>query len=148
MEDKMKTVETLMPMIFVIFAALLMVIFGYRATERPLTELEAYGFQAVSLFLGLYGSYIFGRRVNKEDIEEFVKPQARSAFRRLVSLYRSISRVAQTVDGDDDDASKVAIVRAIVSEQIGAADDALEDWRDLVPDAVEELRSKHYAGDS
>ncbi len=138
----MKSVEKSIPFICVTIALLLMALFGYQATKRPLTEIEAYGFQVLSLLIGLSGSYIFGRRLSKDTIKELVEPHARSAFRRLVSLYRSISRVAQTIEGNDDDQLKMAIIKAIVIEQIGTAGDALEDWRDLVPESVEELRGK------
>ena len=119
-----------------------MALFGYLSTKRPLTEMEAYGFQIFSLFSGLVGSYIFGRQITRNSIKEIVEPHARSAFRRLISLYRSISRVAEIIEEDNDDQQKVAVIRAIVIEQIATADDALEDWRDLVPESVAELKKE------
>ena len=135
----MKIVETLMPIVFVILSILLMLVFGLTATGRTLTQLEAFALHFFSLILGLYGSYMFGRRINKESIREFVKPQARSAFRRLCSLYRSIYRVEYVIDEEVDDEVKIAIIQAIVREQIDATDAAMEDWRDLVPEAVQDL---------
>ncbi len=41
----------------------------------------------------------------------------------------------------DEYPTAFASLKAIVHEQIDTADDALEDWEDLVPDEVKELRS-------
>lgn len=136
----MKSIEKSLPYVCVIVALLLMILFGYQATRRPLTGVEAYGLQVLSLFIGLSGSYIFGKRLSEDNVKEMVKPHARSAFRRLISLYRSISRVAAIIAGNESDQLKIALIRAIAIEQIQTADDALEDWRDLVPESVEELR--------
>lgn len=138
----MRNIEKSIPVLFVIAAFVLMALFGYLATTRPLTEMEAYVLQILSLFSGLVGSYIFGRQITQDSIKEIVEPHARSAFRRLISLYRSISRVAEIIEEDDDDRQKIAVIRAIVIEQIATADDALEDWRDLVPESVEELKKE------
>ena len=71
-----------------------------------------------------------------------VEPHARSAFRRLISLYQSLSRVATIIEEEGNgDATKIEIVKAIVIEQIATANDALADWHDIVPESVEELRS-------
>ena len=138
----MKSIEKSLPFACMMVALLLMAFFGYQATEHSLTELEAYGFQAFSLVIGLTGSYFFGRRLSKGAIKEIVEPHARSAFRRLISLYRSIYRVVEIIDGEDSDGQKIAVIRAIVVEQMDTAEDALDDWRDLVPESVEELSRK------
>lgn len=87
------------------------------------------------------GSYIFGRRASTDKIHEIVEPYARSAFRRLISLFQSLSRVAMISENDKiDDSTKVVIIKAIVIEQIATANDALADWEDIVPNSVEELK--------
>ena len=133
--------EIIAPFVLIVVSIGLMVFFGVTATERKLTDVEAIVFQILSLFSALIGSYIFGRQTSKELIKETIQPHARSAFRRLISLYKSISRVAAIIESSDygDDANKVAIINAIVTEQIATADDALGDWQDVVPEAVEEL---------
>ena len=68
-----------------------------------------------------------------------MEPHARSAFRRLISLYNGLSRVARAIAGTEDDAVKLKIIEAIVVEQISTADDALADWEDVVPEAVAEI---------
>ena len=141
----MKRVETIAATLLIFISVMLMFLFAYTATERALTEIEAIVFQILALLAGIGGSYIFGRRTSKESIRETIEPHARSAFRRLISLYRSISRVAQIIESEEpprDDASKIDIIRAIVVEQIATADDALADWQDVVPEAVEEMRKE------
>ena len=87
------------------------------------------------------GSYIFGLRASKDKVKEIIEPNARSAFRRLISLFRSLSRVARITESEKyDDSTKVEIIKAIVIEQIATANDALADWEDIVPKSVEELK--------
>ena len=136
----MVNIERTIPAVLIVASIVLMSLFGYIATERPLTEVEAIVFQFLSLFTALVGSYIFGRRTSKASIKEMVEPHARSAFRRLISLYQSISRVAQIIEDEGEDTVKIGVIRAIVIEQIATANDSLADWQDVVPESVEELR--------
>ena len=138
----MKSAETIAATLLIFISLMLMLLVAYTATERALTEMEAIVFQFLALLAGIGGSYIFGRRASKEAIRETIEPHARSAFRRLISLYRSISRVAAIIESKEprDDASKIDIIRAVVVEQIATADDALADWQDVVPEAVEKMR--------
>ena len=46
------------------------------------------------------------------------------------------------IEMDDDESSKIKIIRAIAIEQIETANDAMEDWQDIVPESVDELRKK------
>ncbi len=68
-----------------------------------------------------------------------MEPHARSAFRRLISLYEGLSRVANVIGEPKVDEVKLKVIRAIVVEQISTADDALADWEDVVPEAVAEI---------
>ena len=136
----MKYVEKIAPAVFIFISIALMFLFGFTAIERPLTEMEAIVLQILSLFAAFVGSYIIGRRASKDSMNEMIKPHARSAFRRLISLYNSLSRVLGIIEGKVDDAEKIGIIRAIVIEQIATANDALDDWRDVVPESVEELK--------
>lgn len=131
---------------FVVSAIIISVIFVIVAAYRDLTALENVLLQVFSLGLGLIGSYALGRESARDAAKEMVKPHARSAFRRLLSLYRSLSRLAyaiQTMRSDDNIHAETAHaldkLESIVVEQIATADDALEDWRDIVPEDVEEL---------
>ena len=89
-----------------------------------------------------------GRQSAKDAAREIIKPHARSAFRRLMSLYESLSRVATEIEkslsgeGNKNSEGDLARLKAIVIEQLATADDALEDWNDIVPEDVAELRDK------
>ena len=84
----------------------------------------------------------------REAAEEIIKPHARSAFRRLLSLYLSLQRAAaeiqssQSSESHEDYQVALAKLDAIVTEQLATADDALDDWNDIVPEDVEELKQK------
>ena len=131
----MQSVEKLAPPCLVLASIGFLLLFGYNATQRPLTNMEAYVFQIFALLAGLGGSYVFGRQA------AVTGPHARSAFRRLASLYGSMGRVADIIaeEESEDDATKMKIIEAIVMEQITTVDDALADWQDIVPESVEEL---------
>lgn len=130
-------------------AIIIAVIFVVVAAYRDLTALENVLLQVFSLGLGLIGSYVLGRESARDAAREMVKPHARSAFRRLLSLYRSLSRLAYAIqimrsDGDIHPETTRVLdkLEGIVVEQIATADDALEDWRDIVPEDVAELRAQ------
>ena len=101
-----------------------------------------------AFIVGLTGSYLFGRQYAKNAAKEIVKPYARSAFRRLLSLYQSLSRVATEIKNyritEECKSAETTFARleAIVVEQLATADHALEDWRDIVPEDVAELEAR------
>jgi hypothetical protein len=119
------------------------------ATQRQLSSLEGVLFSAFSLAAGYAGSFIFGRFSAAESAREVVRAQARGAFRRLVSHYGSLSRLVSAIDRARDEAgdpkgspSRYDALRAVTVEIIAIAGDALEDWRDVVPEEVEEIERR------
>jgi hypothetical protein len=123
--------------------------FVWVASHRDLTGLENTLLQVFSLGLGLLGSYILGKESARESSREMLKPHARSAFRRLLSLYKSLARLALAIEGARSGASQnqqalIILERldAIVIEQIGTADDALEDWNDVIPEELTSLKAR------
>jgi len=135
--------------LFVLLSVLISVAFLVMASTRDLTALENTLLQVFSLGLGLVGSYIMGKESAQSTAKDIIKPHARSAFRRLLSLYKSLSRLAFAIQtarsAAPGNAEAVAILDrldAIVTEQIGTADDALEDWNDIVPEEVANLRAQ------
>jgi len=124
-------------------------LFAVIAKFRPLSGLELVLLQVFSLAIGLLGSYIFGRESVSDAAHDVIKPHARSAFRRLLSLYSSLSRLALAIQAARPadrtsfvDAAVLDKLEVMVTEQIATADDALEDWRDIVPEDVEELQMR------
>lgn len=142
------------PALFILVSLVTAGFFGYVATTRALTTLESFVWQFLSLLIGLIGSFIFGRQSAQKAAREFIKLSSRSAFRRLLSLYESISRVAYTIESaqssesPDDFQLKLAELEGIVFMQLQTASDALEDWRDIVPDEVKELQEKLSSDDT
>jgi hypothetical protein len=130
-------------------AVIVAVVFSVVSMYRPLSGLENVLLQIFSLAIGMAGSYVLGRESASAAARELVKPHARSAFRRLLSLYSSLSRLALAIQNarpSGDTASlHVSVLdklEVMVTEQIVTADDALDDWRDIVPEEVEELRAR------
>jgi hypothetical protein len=139
---KQKQLSSLL-LIFVAFVV--MGISTYVATQRELSGLENVLLQTFSLIFGLVGSYYFGKQSTNDAAKEIIKPHARSAFRRLLSLYKSLHRVAVEIENSKNsnapqyESVTLAKLEAIIIEQLATADDALEDWRDIVPEEVTEL---------
>jgi hypothetical protein len=126
-----------------------MILFSVVAKFRPLSGLESVLLQSFSLAIGLLGSFIIGRESVRNAARDVIKPHARSAFRRLLSLYSSLSRLATTIQEARPmnkspfvESTVLDKLEVMVIEQIATADDALEDWRDIVPEDVAELRTK------
>ena len=144
----MKNLNWVLACLLVLIAVGISVLVVYTTTTRILTAVESTIWQVFILTVGLAGSFIFGRQSAKQAAREIIKPHARSAFRRLVSLYESLSRASTEIQSLDNSESpedyRVTIGKldAIVTEQLSTADDALEDWRDIVPEDVEELKQK------
>ena len=134
--------------LLVVLAIAVSAIFIVVATFRDLSALENTLLQVFSLGVGLIGSYILGQESAREAGREMMKPHARSAFRRLLSLTQSLSRLVQTMGSvrpeAKDNAQAAAIVdrlEGIVVEQIAQAADALEDWRDVLPEEFQAMKA-------
>jgi hypothetical protein len=127
--------------------------------SEPLSTLETVLFQAIALGLGIAGSYYWGQTKKGGDV-----PQAKSAFRRVASLYRALYRFDESIEERrlvlagiarlNGDAVPLAHIESTLSllstqvrEQIQTASDAVADWRDLAPQTVEELVRERRAGD-
>lgn len=137
------------PRALVAVSVVFALVFGIVAVQRPLTALENVLLQIFTLAVGLVASFVWGRQSAKSAAQEMIKPHARSAFRRLLSLYGSLSRLAAAISNSRPNPEAVSIpysvldkLEAIVVEQIKTADDALEDWTDLVPEDVAEVRKR------
>jgi hypothetical protein len=83
---------------------------------------------------------------------DIVRPHAKSAFRRVLSLYASLARLHKTMDSAKP--TLVATPQAIaaierfhdlVIEQINTSGDTIEDWGDLVPDEVAKIKEQTAA---
>src|SRR4030043_1408127 len=89
--------ETIWGIILITASIAVSVVFGMTASKRPLTQLEMVLFQSITLCLSISGAFIFGRQSAMQAAREIIKPHARSAFRRLLSLFYGLSRLAATI---------------------------------------------------
>ena len=130
---------------------LVSVIFSFwlvdRSEKEQLSSLNQALSQVIILGLSLSGSYFFGRQINSDDVKEMMKPHARSAFRRLISILNGLRRIKIAIQLGQSSVGVDAIslgvlskLDAMLTEHICTASDALEDWHDIVPEQVAELR--------
>jgi len=130
-------------------AVIVLLIVLYLSTLRSLSTLELLLFQLFILLVSLLGAYLFGINAKRKSEEWALKQYARAAFRRVLTLYRSLVRMAEFLAREDTDEESsvdvrviLASLRATVLEQIGTLQDALEDWRDVIPSDVEDIEEK------
>jgi len=151
LDHEMKILQNSFPIIFPIIAIItsivMSILFILISTSRQLTALENILWQILILLIGLWGTFVLGQKSARENAQELIKPHARSAFRRLLSLYQSLGRVATEIENFqsnkvDNHEIVLAKLQAIVVEQITTADDALADWEDIIPKEIQELRQK------
>lgn len=141
----------------VVAAVIFSILTVREADDAELSDLELTLYQSIALLLGLLGSFWVGRSSVRAAAEDVIRPHARSAFRRLLSLYRALARLQASVDTRraflwrlaenhsvslDHVEAALDLLATQVGEQIGTANDAMEDWRDLVPDEVQEVEAK------
>ncbi len=116
---------------------------------RDPTTFEVLLFQLGILVTGLLGSYIFGRDSAVAMARDLVRPHARSAFRRVTALYESLFRLSNRIEelkGGESD-HQLDLVQALVNEQIRTGRDAMEDWRDIIPEEVEQVERRMAGND-
>ena len=138
-------IQSKVPLALVSTAVLVAIFSIIVSVIRPLSSLENTLLWVISLALSLVGSFYIGKESSREAMHELIRPHARSAFRRLMSLYGSLSRVASEIAASKSPESQkllIAKLEAIVVEQLATADDALDDWQDIAPEEVRELRNK------
>ena len=108
---------------------------------RSMSAVENTLFQVLISGTGLLGSYIFGKNSAAAGALDVVKPHARAALRRVFALYRSLYRLSLKIEElkEEGPDHRLDLIQALVNEQIATGQDAIEDWRDIVPEAVEEI---------
>lgn len=131
------------------------------ASSRDTTSLENALLQFLGIFAGAGFSWVIGDGSGQAKAEHAMRASARPAFRRTLGLYNSHGRVVGQINelhrelvrisGSDGriDMRHVSLalntIKVQVTEQIGTANDAMEDWRDLAPEDVKELEDKAEA---
>ena len=128
-----------------VITIVLSVILIFVAQSRPLTPLEGVLLQVVILAAGLGASYMIGKNAAMEAARSIIRPHARSAFRRVYNLYASLYRLSTRIEmpNDQNPDHRLQLIRALVDEQFATGGDALEDWRDIIPEDVDEMERRY-----
>ena len=147
----MNFVRAMLPYaIIVIFAAACIALASFailESSKRALTSLEATSLQVFILVTGVLSSYLFSQKAARMA----ARPQARSAFRRVQNLYAGLFYVKNLISeqkytSPKDASHVVEIIEAVVDQQVTTVVDALEDWRDIIPEDVAELEERVRQG--
>lgn len=133
------------PWILIVVGIGIAATFAFIAAGRQLTAFESVLSQTLPLAITLIGSFIVGKNSAQAAARAIIKPSARSAFRRLISIYRNLGWIADIIeesnvsDNEENHDVKIGKIKVMVRSQILTADDAMADWKDIVPDDVKEL---------
>lgn len=130
---------------------------------RALTNVETALIWSVGLLLNLCGSFLLGRRSQREVAEERATVLARSALRRVVSLRDALQRLQDLIEEERNVLAERANARdlrvnemlevsfalqglknlfSVVTEHIATAEDAIEDWKDVAPQEWEQIQQQ------
>jgi hypothetical protein len=135
--------------------------------KHPNTPLAAV-LQGLALLFSAVGAYVFAQASVQSAAQELISKQARSPFRRVRAIYRELGQLLEILDrqssqflvlreGNDPGtlnyeyvAMTMQMLRHSVTSQANTADDAMADWRDLVPDEVAQIeqQTRELEGDS
>ncbi len=115
-----------------------------KSEDRGLTELERTFLWVFGLATAIISSYLFTTLSNQKSALKSIIIPLRAEFRTLFSLYKSLSRIGvklserlQTKPSENDDL--LWKLQGMIEERILTLDDALKNWRDIIPEDVEEL---------
>ena len=130
-----------------VLAFVVLCLLVWQASKRDLTSLESVQFQAFSLLIGCGVSIWVGKEKNRKESEDTLKSKARDAARYLISFSKSTWRVRNIASielpqqlelHEDYHVIRGALI-AISTEQSDRANEALENWRDILGDELEVL---------
>lgn len=121
----------------------------YVSSGRALSQLEVVMFEVLTLGLGVFGSFWFGRTSAMEAARDMVRPHARSALRTILALRDSLERLSGRIEEYKTEGAdhRLDIIQAIVNEQMPICGSAVEDWHDIVPTDVDEV-IKRWSGNT
>ena len=140
---------THMPVVGFVASILFSVAMVALTLFRTPTPFETALLQFVILLTGLWGAYIMGKQSALSAAQDLIRPHARAAFRRILSLQKSIHNLSLRIERlqRERDDRRLSEIRAVVDEQIVAGNDAIEDWRDIIPDDVDEMVRRYGKND-
>lgn len=116
----------------------------YLSAMRSLNPAEGVALQVGALGAGIFASWMFTQSSATKAAQETMRFHTRPAFRRVLDLYISLGRLSDRIgmyNAEKPD-YRLDVIEAIVDEQLGTMGSALEDWRDIVPEDVEEIAER------
>ena len=136
---------------FIIFIVLAFMFVGstYLALQyfRELSRVETTLFHIMTWGIGLCASYVFAMIATRSSARQEYALHARASFRRVLGLYNSLFKLSERIESLR--AQEVAgptpafdLLQALVNEQITTVQASIEDWRDIVPDQVEQVEEQ------
>ncbi len=126
----------------IIFSIGVSIIFILMASIREFSSLENTFFQIFITALAVGGSFLWGRKISQIYSNKTIKGYARPAFRRASFLFFSLIRLNNNIKEEiqtNKNQNSLEKFQASVIEQIYISLDALEDWRDIIPEDVKEI---------
>lgn len=140
-----------------LFLIALLVLTIVVTSRKSTTNGESALWTFILFAIGLAATYYFGRKSISEAAADMVRPQARSAGRRIIALGKGIGlfraamqeqqsaarREAAENDGNVPIANidlAYALLDLQVDQQMLIVIDALEDWREFDPEIENELK--------
>ena len=101
-------------LLLVAASILVSALYIFIAANRTLTTLEMILLQLIVLSVSLFGSFVGGRQFTISSADQSLKRHAKSAFRRTLSLYRGLSRIAKVVaESTDDPQTALAVIGSV-----------------------------------
>jgi hypothetical protein len=127
--------------------------------QKDTTNTEGALWTFILFAVGVAATFYFGRQSVRDAANEVVRPQAKSAARRLITLGRGINSLREilrehqnaahaTADGSEGKVPvesidlACSILEVQLDQQMLSVVDALEDWRQFDPEIKNEL--EHY----
>ena len=123
-------------------------------TRKHATHLEDALVQIILFAIGVAASFYFGTRSVKDAASDVIRPSARAALRRLVSLGRGIKTIQEVASmhsrearqensaGAERVAANLDVLQVLLAAQVAVVIAAMEDWREFTPDLVNELQEE------
>jgi hypothetical protein len=155
--------------LLVLLSVVLACLTVWVATRKHPNTFAAALIQGMTIVSGTVGSYIFAKASVRDAARELIRLHARSAFRRIRGIYSALAQLYDLIEDrladlrlqhhalrpgtDTVDYEQVHLtlimLQHIVAEQANTLDDALDDWRDIVPDEIKVIEEnvKRIRGD-
>jgi hypothetical protein len=157
--DQLKGATLLWILLTGLAFAILFLLMLWLTSAKNNTSRENGLYQFIVLAVGVGFSFVIGRQSARAGAADVLRPYAKAAVRRLTNLAAGIQALGATVDVESNyiqsqaekSNGQVAIEQVThaydllymqIEAQIRTTTDAMEDWREFVPEAVEAVERR------